>query len=128
MTDYRTITNPALLPVVRSPRLMSEIKGMPCDLRIASFVPGRRCAPAETVVGCHLPGYGKGVSHKNTDLAVVAGCSACHDILDGRDSEAAEYIIKKYPGAFWERLNRGLQETHARLVGLGIIIVKGNDA
>lgn len=126
MTDFRTIPNPALLPVVRSPVLMNEIRGMPCALRVASFVPGRRCSGIETVVGCHLPGFGKGVSYKNTDLAVCAGCAACHDILDGRDGEAADYIMRHYPSAFQEQINRALQETHARLVGLGVIIVKGN--
>lgn len=125
MTDYRTITNPALLPVVRSESLMQAINGMPCSLRIASFLPGRRCAPAETVVGCHLPGIGKGVGHKNSDLSVVAGCAACHDILDGRDRAGADYVAAHYPAALQERLNRALQETHSRLVGLGIISVKG---
>ena len=125
MTDYRTITNPALLPTVRSEPLMQAIEGMPCSLRIASFVPGLRCAPPETVVGCHLPGISKGVGHKNTDLAVAAGCSVCHDILDGRDRARSDYIAANYPAALQERLNRALQETQARLVGLGIITVKG---
>lgn len=126
MTDYRTIANPALLPAVRSGRLMSEIRGMPCALRIASFVLGRSCAHQDTVVGCHLPGIAKGTSHKNSDLFVVAGCATCHDILDGRDRTAADYIASHYPAAFQERLNRALQETQSRLVGLGIISVAGN--
>lgn len=126
MTDYRTIANPALLPAVRSDRLMSEIRGMPCALRISSFVPGRRCSGPETVVGCHLPGIAKGTSHKNSDLFVAAGCQSCHDILDFRDKQAAEYIAAHYPAAMQERLLRGLQETMSRLVGLGIITVAGN--
>jgi hypothetical protein len=112
-----------LLPKVRSPLIMDTIRGqMPCSLRIASFV-GLSCAGMDTVCGCHLPVVGRGVATKATDLAVAAGCFHCHNILDGRNQNALEYIQIHYPGAYFERLLGALVETHARLYDLRIIRV-----
>lgn len=108
--------NPHMLPKIRSPRLMKAMKGMPCTLRIAGFVPGCSCASDDTVVGCHLPVIGKGVSTKVTDLAVAAGCYACHRIIDGQDKKAWDYLAKNYPAAVAERMLNALVETHARLI------------
>lgn len=114
-----TIHNPALLPKVRSPLLMSSINGMPCSLRIASFV-GLPCAHEATVVGCHLPGIGKSMGSKVSDLHVAAGCQTCHDLIDGRDKRI-EFIRANYPAALAERLLLALAETQARQVALGNI-------
>lgn len=116
-----TIHNPALLPKVRSDNLMSSINGMPCALRIASFI-GEPCAHPSTVVGCHLPVFGKGMSTKVSDLYVAAGCQTCHDLLDGRDSRV-EFIRDKYPTALMGRLLMALCETQARWLMEGHIIV-----
>ena len=118
------ITNPMLLPKVRSDAIMQAANGQPCSLRIASFV-GLSCAPDSTVVGCHLPVIGRGVSTKATDLAVAFGCQTCHDILDGRNQNAQAVIIDKYAAALATRLLNALVETQARLVGMGIISVEG---
>lgn len=117
--------NPHLLPKVRSPALMQMMQHLPCTLRISSFIPGRRCAGQDTVVGCHLPTIGKGLGTKVTDLAVVAGCFSCHSLLDGRDRAGADYLIANYPTAVATRLTDALVETQARLVGAGIITVQG---
>lgn len=93
---------------------------MPCALRISSFVPGHRCAPRDTVVPCHIGKVGKGMGTKVSDLAVAAGCLHCHDLLDGRDNRV-EWILKHYPAAFWEQVLRGLIETQARWVQMGLI-------
>jgi hypothetical protein len=114
-----TIQNPYLLPKVRSPRLMDLMGTFPCCLRIASFIPGRRCSHQSTVVGCHLPTIGKGTATKVTDLAVVAGCMACHDLLDGRDKAGWAYLIENYPAAVQARITDALVETHARLIAAG---------
>jgi hypothetical protein len=116
------ITNPMLLPKVRSEAIMAAADGQPCSLRIASFV-GLSCAGS--VVGCHLPVIGKGISTKVTDLAVAFGCHICHEILDGRAQNLQEQIIDKYPAAYANRLLNALVETQARLVGMGIITVEG---
>jgi hypothetical protein len=65
------------------------------------------------------------MSTKVTDLAVVAGCQHCHDLLDGRDRAGADYLIQNFPAAVATRLTDALVETHARLVGMGIITVEG---
>lgn len=113
------IQNPHLLPKVRSPALMQAMSQMPCCLRITSFIPGRRCSGQDTVVGAHLPTIGKGMGSKVTDLAVVAACHSCHDLIDGRDSAGRDFIMTTYPTAVVTRMLDGLVETHARLIGLG---------
>ena len=115
------VANPHCLPKVRSPDLMRHIGTMPCTLRIASFIPGRKCSHQSTVVGCHLPTIGKGVATKVTDLAVVAGCQACHDLLDGRDRSGTDYLMARYPAAVQARMTDALVETHARLILAGYV-------
>ncbi len=121
------ITNPHLLPKIRSEAIMQAMQHMPCSLRISSFIPGRKCSPQATVVGCHLPTIGKGMGTKTTDLAVAAGCQACHDLLDGRDRAGAEYLIQNMPTAVATRMTDALVETQARLVGMGIIKVEDGE-
>ena len=117
---------PHLLPKVRSERLMESIRGMPCTLRISSFVPGHKCASRETVVGCHLPTIGKGTRTKVTDLAVVAACFHCHNLLDRVDLRI-DYIEMKFPAALAGRMLDALVETHAMLVSAGIITVADSE-
>lgn len=116
-----TIHNPALLAKVRSDGLMSSINGMPCALRIASFA-GMPCAHQSTVVGCHLPGIGKSMGSKVSDIHVAAGCHTCHDMLDGRNPRG-NFIRENYPAAYGERLLLALAETQARWIEMGAIIV-----
>ena len=96
---------------------MAAMNGMPCSLRISSFM-GRSCASDETVVGCHLPIDGKGIATKVSDLGIAAGCFHCHAILDGKDHH---YLIQKYPAAYLERLWKAQNETQARLVEMELI-------
>ena len=122
-----TITNPTLLPKVRSDMIMAAAAGMPCALRISSLYPGHKCSGSNTTVSCHLPVTGKGTGTKVTDLAVVFGCSHCHDILDGRDGAKLDYIKGKYPSALLDRMLNGLVETQARLLGEAIIFVNDGE-
>jgi hypothetical protein len=119
------ITNPQLLPKVRSDAIMQAMQHFPCALRISSFIPGRKCSSQDTVIGAHLPTIGKGMSTKVTDLAVVACCFSCHELLDGRDRPGADYLITNFPTAVATRMTDALVETQARLVGMGIIMVEG---
>ena len=118
------ITNPHLLPKVRSRRIMDAVGGkysepFPCALRLCSFVP-TPCAPRETVVACHLPIFGKGTATKVTDMAIAAGCRKCHALLDMTDSRAFA-IMAKDPGAWWKQILRANHETLARLIQMGLI-------
>ena len=116
------IVNPYLLPKVRSRALLDAIAGMPCALRISSFIPGHRCASDATVVGCHVGKIGKGAATKVSDLHVVAGCYNCHLLADGHDNRIW-WIVEKYPAALWERIASGMMETQSRLVMEGLIVV-----
>ena len=112
----------AFLPKVRSATLIEATHSMNCELRIASFL-GRPCRG--DVMAVHLDfTTGKGMGTKVTDLAVVAGCDACHRLLDWRDKAGAEVLREKYPAALMEQVLRALVVTQARLVGLGIITVE----
>jgi len=58
--------------------LRKEAKGRPCTICLF----GMCNQNPETTVLCHLPG--PGVSIKADDRHAAIGCSACHDIVDGR--------------------------------------------
>jgi hypothetical protein len=66
----------------RNKKLKDSAQGKDCQLRI----PGVCNYNPETVVWCHMRGleYGKGMGHKPHDLFGFYGCSACHDVYDGR--------------------------------------------
>lgn len=106
------IENPHMLTKVRSTLLRHSCSGMPCTLRISSFR-GRPCASQSTVVGCHLPVFGKGVSTKVSDLFMAAGCANCHELLDMVDRGAHE--LRKDP-EFWRQIHRAHCETLARWI------------
>lgn len=118
------ITNPHMLPKVRSDKIREACKDMTCDLRIGTFI-GIPCASDDTVVGAHPPIWGKGMSSKVTDLSIIAGCSVCHDLLDWERNPQGLYIRETYPFAFWEQLFKAQNATQARLVGMGLIVVPG---
>jgi len=128
ITDFRStaITNPHMLPKVRSDLIMASASGEHCCLRIASFIPGLTCSGRATTVGAHLPVFGKGVNTKVTDMAVCFACATCHDILDCLSSDGRrrnDYLAQHYPTAIMERLLFGLVETHARLIMGGVIVI-----
>lgn len=119
------ITNPSLLPKVRSRSLLDTVRDMPCTLRIAGFVPGGACSPQSTVVPCHVKSAGKSMASKSSDLHVVAACHACHEIMDWRDKKGADYIADRYAAALaWQVVN-AIYETQHRWVAMGMIDVKG---
>lgn len=117
-----TILNPHMLPKVRSEKLRESCACMPCTLRIASFA-GLPCSSQDTVVGCHLPVFGKGTSTKVSDLFIAAGCFQCHDLLDFERNKVGLEIAQRYPRAFYERLMLGHAETLARWIAAGHLIV-----
>ena len=119
--------NPHMMAKVRSNAIRKAAKGKPCTLRISSFYPGHFCSENDTTAGDHGAAGGKGMSTKETDLAIMFGCQNCHDILDRRDTQRHDYIIEKYPLAYGQRLFSALVETHAMLVEDGVIVVPGAD-
>lgn len=73
-------------------KLRKSAKGRECQIRI----PGVCNHNNETVVLCHLGGAGMGT--KNDDMFGAFGCSACHDVVDGRMVSAyySKYLIDKW--------------------------------
>jgi hypothetical protein len=59
-------------------KLRKSAKGRECQIRIPGVCNGN----PETTVLCHLPGGGMGA--KVPDIHAAFGCSACHDVVDGR--------------------------------------------
>lgn len=117
------MTSLTLLPKVRSSALTDACAAMPCTLRLAGFL-GLPCAHQSTVVACHLPTIGKGVSTKVSDLFCAAGCATCHDLIDGRDPRGFD-IAERYPAAFHQQMMRAGHETQSRWLAMGLIHVEG---
>ncbi len=108
---------PVLLPKIRATAIMQAAQGMPCSLRL----PGICNHNNATTVMAHLPGIGKSMGSKVSDLHTAFACSACHTAIDTHS-----YENRGLTGAMvLDAMLRGHAETQARLVGLGIIKVKG---
>ena len=63
--------------------LRKEARGRECQIRIPGVCNGN----SETVVLCHLNNkrlFGVGTGQKVPDMFGAWGCSACHDVVDGR--------------------------------------------
>lgn len=114
--------NPHLLPKIRSKKIMAEFGTMPCTLRIASFIPGHRCAGQNTVVGCHTGSLGKGMSTKTSDAECVAGCMHCHALLDGADPRFFD-LLETNPLPLMKRIIDAGHETRALLIQRGLIVI-----
>ena len=79
------------------PNLRQQARGRACEIRI----PGVCNSNPDTVVLCHLPGAG--VGRKQPDLLAALGCSACHDVVDGRvESDIPQDTLARwfYEGVF----------------------------
>ena len=111
------ILNPALLPKVRSARLMDSAMGQPCSLRL----PGICNHNPATTVNAHLPGIGKSMASKVSDLHTAYACGACHTAIDSFGWEkrglTATIVL--------DAMLRGHAETQARWVGMGLIRIDG---
>lgn len=72
----------------------------------------------ETVVLCHLNEYefGKGVGIKANDMAAFYGCSACHDLYDGRRERTAMEIAESITAAY-----KAVIRTHIRMAEKGVL-------
>lgn len=104
----------AWLPKVRSDAIRKAARNQPCALRL----PGVCNFNDETTVLAHLPSTAKGMGTKSSDLHGVFACSSCHDAMDRGTHQMPYEDIQ-------EAMLDALAETQARLVGAGIITVKG---
>lgn len=72
-----------------------------------------------TTVLCHsnFLADGKGMGLKAPDTAAAFGCSACHDMLDGRRPRPPGFSMLDLEGAFYVAMKR----THAILHRMGLM-------
>src|ERR1700744_5938539 len=87
-------------------------RGMPCQIRIPHVCNGN----PETTVACHVRMVGiSGAGMKAPDLLIAFGCSACHDVVDGRVK------CDVGPGERRLMLLEGMARTQAWLIESGFI-------
>lgn len=96
---------------VVSKKIRNAARDQCCTLRLSecNFNP-------ETTVLAHLPSGTKGMGMKGFDTIAVFACSSCHDAIDSRTHNAGPID--------WRDITRALAETHAILIGAGIVEVK----
>ena len=96
-----------------SKKIRASARGEACTFRI----PGVCNHNPETTVLCHLPDESRGMGIKADDISAAYGCSACHDVVDGR----AKTGWTKADMEFFMR--RAQTRTLRRLVEKGLIEV-----
>ena len=98
----------------RSTPIRRAARGQDCTLRLAvcNFDP-------DTTVLCHSNFLidGKGMGMKAPDMAAAFGCSACHDVLDGRRLRPADLSLVGLEAAFRSAVGR----THEILRSKGLL-------
>ena len=73
----------------------------------------------DTTVLCHSNSLadGKGMCLKAPDTAAAFGCSACHDVLDGRRARPSGLTLSELDNHF----RAGVRRTHIILAAMGLI-------
>lgn len=98
----------------KTSKIRQSAKGENCTLNIVGVCNYN----PETVVLCHFPSEQKGIGIKSHDLSAGYGCSACHDVLDGRKQN----LEFKNHAEFYMR--RSSIRTHLRLIDKGLLVIK----
>ena len=87
-------------------------RGRECQIRIPHVCTGDN----DTVVLCHLGGGGMGT--KRDDVLAAYGCSACHDVVDGRThTDYPRELLK-----LW--MHEAVVRTQQILLDEGVLVVK----
>jgi hypothetical protein len=101
----------------KSSKIRQSARDKECTLRFPGTCNGR----TDTTVLCHSNRLadGKGMGLKVPDTLAAYGCSACHDVLDGRAPRPA--------GMTYESMNElfdaGVRETQAQVARAGLMEV-----
>jgi hypothetical protein len=91
-------------------KLRQSARGQDCTLQIFPW-----CNNDPTTVSlCHI-GLGSGWGLKSSDTIAVYGCSACHDIIDGRVDKSVDKL------ELMEIKLRALERTHKIMIANGVI-------
>jgi len=92
-------------------KLTKAARGQECTIQIHPYC---NMNP-ETTVFCHAPSEDKCMSRKSPDYWGADGCSACHDIVDGRHSTELE------ADEIYRLFMRGVFRTIKRRIEQGLI-------
>ncbi len=95
---------------IRSQKLRDSARGEECTLQFPVICNGN----PETTVLCHLPDESHGMGRKSDDISVAYGCSACHDMIDGR---CGNIVLVGADATFRRAQNRTLR----RMIEKGLI-------
>jgi len=93
-------------------KLRKSARGEECTLQIHPYCNGN----PETVVLCHLPSD-SGMGQKSPDWWAAYGCSACHDVIDGRSGHLLDRHIVN------ECMRMGHYRTLHRMIEKGLITI-----
>ena len=99
---------------MNSKKYRAAAKGQECTANIAGICNYN----SDTVVLCHFPSEGHGISIKSSDISAGDCCSICHDAIDGR-IKCEEYTQNSH---FY--LRRSQLRTILRRIEQDVIIVK----
>ena len=94
-------------------KIRKSAKGEECQVRI----PQKCNFNPETTVLAHLNGGGMGM--KSNDIHGAYCCSACHDVLDGRDRQI---LFSQFDLDIW--FYEGVFRTQLILIDKGLLVVK----
>lgn len=100
---------------IHSQKMRDSARGEDCSLQIASAC---NHDPSTTVL-CHFPDETHGMALKADDLSAGYGCSACHDIADGR----VEHWDWNDDTRHWY-MRRSQTRTLRRMIEKGVICVR----
>lgn len=100
---------------VRSKRLRDSARGQPCTVRLPGCTGG-----GDDSVLAHMPGCGRGVGTKTSDINALIACSRCHDAIDRRTRPVLS------SEANLAAIIRGHAETVQHWIDIGLISVAGN--
>jgi hypothetical protein len=100
---------------MRSRKITQSARDEDCTLNIA----GACNYDSATVIFAHFPDENHGIGRKASDLSGAYCCSACHDVIDRRDSRYKESETDR---DFYMR--RAQSRTINRLIEKGILAIR----
>lgn len=105
---------------LESKKLRDSIRGMNCLLNVAQTC--QYIVGDPTVVPCHAPSEDKGWARRSNDTNIVAGCFACHSVLDRRAKyPLTNAIITEEEARFYWL--RGMQRQLSHWIDRGVLVV-----
>lgn len=103
------------MTALHSQKYLAGSRDAPCALRIPGVCINRDAVP------CHARDRHTGRSIKASDLSVIDGCPACHDVFDRRAKLPNGELISETDWLFYAL--RGLQDTLERRREIGLLFV-----